>query len=236
MDLFYGKPEGNKILLSEEESNHLLKSKRHSLGEIVFVTDGEGNLFSAIIESIDKRTCTLAIQETRRDKKKLPHLHIAISPTKSIDRIEWFLEKVTEFGIDEITFLNCRHSERKEIKQDRLQRVVIAALKQSVKTFLPRLNPMTDFNKFITGSFMGSKLICSTGAQKEDSLKNLYSKGESLTAVIGPEGDFHSDEINSAVDNGFSLASLGESRLRTETAGIAVCSVFHFMNEDLQVI
>ena len=160
MELFFGKPSTEKIIiLDEDESNHLINVKRSRKGDIIHVTDGEGNLFTTELGTIEKHNCTLSIHEVKSSPKKSTQLHIAIAPTKSIDRIEWFLEKATESGIDEISFLQCRYSERKEIKVERLNRVVVASMKQSLKTWLPKLNPMIDFKTFVTQPFTGDKLI-----------------------------------------------------------------------------
>ena len=139
MDIYFGKPKDNKIILDEDESNHLINVKRVKIGDLVHVTDGEGNIYLAELLNLEKRSCTLGIRETKSAIKNPPNLHIALAPTKNIDRVELFLEKATEIGIDEISFLKCRHSERKEIKTERLNRIVVAAIKQSIKPFLPLL-------------------------------------------------------------------------------------------------
>ena len=230
MDLYFGKPSGNKIILDSEESNHLLNVKRISKDVIIHVTDGEGKFYETKIFEIDKKNCSLSILNTKTFEKPPFHLHIAISPTKSIDRIEWFLEKATETGIDEISFIKCRHSERKEIKIDRLNRILISAIKQSIKPFLPKINPMTDFQTFIKGNLTGTKLICSMEAEKNEGLNKYCTPGNKLIALIGPEGDFHIDECTLAIQNGFKPVSLGASRLRTETAALSVCTIFNFVN------
>jgi 16S rRNA (uracil1498-N3)-methyltransferase len=231
MELFYGNPSGHLIVPQEDELNHLIKVKRASRGDTVFLTDGQGHLFETIVSSIDKKNCSLEIVSTQSFSPRKNALHIAVAPTKNMDRIEWFLEKATETGIEEISFLKCRHSERKEIKTERLMRVMISSMKQSVKYFLPKINPMIDFSSFIEKTNTGNRYIFTMTAQKKNNLKSLYKNGESLTAVIGPEGDFHMDEINEATQGGFISASLGESRLRTETAALSVCTIFNFINE-----
>ncbi len=229
MELFFGNPSAeNIIVLDEVESNHLINVKRSKKGDIIHVTDGEGNLFTTEISNIDKHNCSLSILEIKTTPRKLFRLHVAVAPTKNIDRIEWFLEKATETGIDEISFLQCRHSERKEIKMERLNRVVVSSIKQSLKTFLPKLNPMIDFKTFVSKDLQGEKLIFSTGAI--ENIKDNYRSGKSLIALIGPEGDFHDDELKLATENGYLPTSLGESRLRTETAAITVCTLFNFIN------
>ena len=230
MDLYYGKAEGNNIVLDEDESHHLIKVKRNRTGDSVFVTDGLGNLFTTNFISVDKRNCILGIRETKFTNKRSPHLHIAIAPTKNIDRIEWFLEKATETGIDEVSFLQCRHSERKEIKIERLNRVLISAMKQSLKTYLTILNPIIDFKEFISGDFQGNKIICSMSAGENENLKSNYKVGENLIALIGSEGDFHDEELNLAIQKDFIPTCLSTSRLRTETASMTVCTIFNFMN------
>jgi 16S rRNA (uracil1498-N3)-methyltransferase len=230
MDLYYGKSSGNNIILDEEESNHLINVRRAVNGHVVHVTDGHGNLFTTELIKTEKRNCTLQIIQTTVSSGKNYHLHIAIAPTKSIDRIEWFLEKATETGIDEITFLQCRHSERKEIKEERLNRVLIAAMKQSMKTFLPKLNPMIDFKTFMEKKNAGTLLICTMEAGETDSLKKNYKAGNDLLTLIGPEGDFHPDELALALKCGYKPTTLGSSRLRTETAALTVCTLFNFIN------
>ncbi len=229
MELFFGKPSAEKIIILDEvESNHLINVKRSKKGDVIHVTDGEGNLFTTEIVNIENHVCTLSILEVITTPPKTTTLHIAVAPTKNIDRIEWFLEKATETGIDEISFLQCRHSERKEIKMDRLNRVVVSSIKQSLKTFLPKLNPMIDFKSFVSHDFHGEKLIFSTGAV--ENLNQNYRSGKSLIALIGPEGDFHADELKLAIEKGYKPTSLGESRLRTETAALTVCTLFNFIN------
>lgn len=230
MDLYFGHPSGNKIILDEDESNHLINVKRVRAGELVSVTDGGGNLYKTELLQIEKRLCVLKILEIVLTPKRLFQLHLAIAPTKSIDRIEWFLEKAAETGIDEISFLVCRHSERKEIKTDRLQRVLISSMKQSMKTFLPKINPMVDFKSFVKENFSGIKLICTMNTEGMESFKNNYSAGNNLNVLIGPEGDFHPEEILFARQCGYKPTSLGSSRLRTETAALNVCTLFNFMN------
>jgi len=231
MDYYFGKlSEENKIILEEDESNHLINVRRSKTGDIVKVTDGEGNLFISEVERIDKRRCELLVREKITTQKKSYRFHIALAPTKSIDRIEWFLEKATETGIDEVSFFICRHSERKEIKIDRLNRVVVSAIKQSQKTFLPKLNPAVDFKTFISRQGSGTKLICSMTANEHDNLKKNYQPGNSLTILIGPEGDFHVDELTQAKEAGYLAISLGNSRLRTETAALNACTIFNFIN------
>jgi 16S rRNA (uracil1498-N3)-methyltransferase len=218
------------IYLDEDETNHLVKVRRSVIGDQIHVTDGMGKLFIARLTGVEKKQAVLEIREIKTDTQKPPDLHLAIAPTKNADRMEWFLEKCVETGVGEITFLNCKHSERRIMKEERLRKVAVAAMKQSRKTCLPRLNPVTDFMTFISREFNGDKLLFSTRAAEKDTLGRNYHKGNPLTALIGPEGDFHAGEIDAALEAGFQLTSLGAARLRTETAGLAVCTIYNFMN------
>jgi 16S rRNA (uracil1498-N3)-methyltransferase len=230
MELFYGTPSGHLIFPAEDELNHLINVKRLRTGDEVQFTDGLGNIYRTRIMDAGKKNCSFEILSSEHREKKKFRLHIAIAPTKSIDRIEWFIEKAVEMGIDEITFLNCRHSERKEVKTDRLVRVAVAAMKQSLKTYLPVINPMTDFDKFSRKEYSAKRLLFSISAPAENNLHRLISKEDSIIALIGPEGDFHPDEIKNAMDAGYIIATLGDTRLRTETAAVSVCAIFNFIN------
>lgn len=225
MDYYYGTAEGDNILLSSEELNHLKNVKRIKPGDTVMVTDGKGNLYTTEFTGTNT-SLRITNREAREQEKH--SIHIAVAPTKSIDRIEWFLEKAIETGIDRISFIQCRHSERKEIKAERLMRVAIAAIKQSNKIFLPEINDVIPFSRFIGEEQNSTKLIFTQSGS--GTLKKNYSPGNSLLAVIGPEGDFHDDELRLAQEHGFVSTSLGSSRLRTETAALTVCTLFNFMN------
>jgi 16S rRNA (uracil1498-N3)-methyltransferase len=227
MDYYYGHAEGDSIILSNEEFNHLKNVKRIKAGDNFLVTDGAGNLFTGIYKGGNSLPGLL---KTESFPKKNYNLHIAVAPTKNSERIEWFLEKAVETGIDEITFLQCRHSERKEIKVERLSRVAIAAMKQSKKVFLPQIHGIISFSDFISHSASATKLIFTQAAEDESTLNRNYKTNENLLALIGPEGDFHESELKLASDKGFIATTLGNSRLRTETAALAVCTIFNFMN------
>ena len=158
-------------------------------------------------------------------------VHIAIAPTKSIERIEWFLEKATEIGISRVTPLLCRYSERKEIKADRLEKVMVSAMKQSLKAYLPQLDPLTKFSDFISQPFDGQKFIAHCDEQHRDLLKKMVVPNQNYLILIGPEGDFSSEEIEMAIQEGFKPVSLGDSRLRTETAGVVACHTFNLLTD-----
>ena len=220
MQLFYLEDPENEIILSAQESKHATKVLRKKKGDILDFTDGKGNFYKAEITIADSRKCRLKIVSSeQKGKQHNYHLHIAIAPTKNMDRFEWFLEKATEIGIDEITPIICSRSERKVIKTERGNRILLSAMKQSLKHHLPKLNEAINLNDFIKQDFEGAKYIahCEDGEKKELKIAN---KTEKYLILIGPEGDFSSDEINFALQNQFKAVSLGTSRLRTETAGI----------------
>lgn len=218
--------------LNEEESRHCSKVLRLSQGNIVFLVDGRGGLFEAEITSSDKKGVTLTIQKaTREYQKRNNHIHIAIAPTKNIDRLEWFLEKATEIGIDEITPIICDHSERKVIKEDRLLKVITSAVKQSLQAYHPRLNPAVGFSSFINKDFSAEKMIahCVDDDQRVFMSEFVKPNHQYLT-LIGPEGDFSAAEIQTALAHGFKAVTLGTTRLRTETAGLAACFELNYLN------
>ncbi len=231
MQLFYiSGVEGNFCVLSEEESWHCMKVLRLAEGDEINLTDGAGNFYQGVIAKIHHKNCLVEISATKPDPPCSWNLHIAIAPTKNIDRFEWFLEKATEIGIHEITPLFCEHSEREVIKPERLQKVLVSAMKQSLKAWLPGLNEPEQFKNFILKDFKGQKFIgyCETG--DESDLHSMYQNGSDVLILIGPEGDFSKNEVALAVANGFTPISLGASRLRTETAGVVACHSIHLLN------
>jgi len=220
MQLFYLENPKNEIILSTEESKHATKVLRKKEGDILNFTDGKGYFYKAEITIADTRKCRLqVVSSEQKEKQHNYHLHIAIAPTKNMDRFEWFLEKATEIGIDEITPIICSRSERKIIKNERCNRILLSAMKQSLKFHLPKLNEAITLNDFFKTDFQGNKYIahCEDGEKKE--LKTV-NKTEKYLILIGPEGDFNQKEIDLALQNQFKELSLGTSRLRTETAGI----------------
>jgi 16S rRNA (uracil1498-N3)-methyltransferase len=233
MHLFYAPDLDDNIYeLSEEESKHCIKVLRLKKNDYIHLTDGRGNLFKAriIVDKPDK--CRVEVTETQREYEKRPfHLHIGIAPTKNDKRFEWFLEKCTEIGVDEITPLLCFHSERKYLKTERSNRVITSAMKQSLKAFHPVLHEMVSFSKFVSSQQSGKKYIAYPEMDKIHHVKHLYTTGSNVTILIGPEGDFSPQEFQHAKENGFVPVSLGRSRLRSETAGIVACSIFNLMNE-----
>ena len=220
MQLFYLDNPEKEIILTTEESKHTIKVLRKKEGDILNFTDGKGGAYKAEITIADTKKCRLQIiNSEQKSKQHNYHLHIAIAPTKNIDRFEWFLEKATEIGIDEITPIICSRSERKVIKTDRCNKILLSAMKQSLKYHLPKLNEAISLTNFLKRNVDGAKYIAHCEDDNKHALKTL-PKAENILILIGPEGDFSTVEIKMALENQFKPVSLGTSRLRTETAGI----------------
>lgn len=219
--------------MPEEESNHAVKVLRLTEGDEVVLIDGKGMFHKALIARAHHKRCGVEITESYPEANHWPFkIHVAVAPTKNIDRIEWFAEKATEIGIDAITMLKCRYSERKEVKTERLNKILVSAMKQSLKASLPELQGMTDFKKFVEQPFDGQKFIAHCYKDSERTLlKQLYQPGSNMLILIGPEGDFSEEEVQLALANGFRPVSLGNSRLRTETAALVACHTVHVINE-----
>ena len=226
MHVFYTPDIQKNLELPEEEAQHCVRVLRLNIGDEITLTDGNGNFYRAEITAATNKRCLVKILETiPQEPLWSGHLHIAMAPTKNMDRNEWFAEKATEIGFDELTFLNCRFSERKVIKMERIEKIVVSAIKQSLKARLPRLNEMTDFDKFITQEFTGKKFIAHCYKGEKPLLKNILKPGEDALVLIGPEGDFSEEEVTKAIEKGFQPISLGKSRLRTETAALVATMV-----------
>lgn len=233
MHLFYT-PEikNSTYTLNSIESKHCVRVLRLKEGDHIQLIDGRGSFYTAEITDANQKSCKVKCIETIKEYgKRNFSLHIAIAPTKNIDRIEWFMEKTTEIGIDTYTSLLCDHSERKIVKDERLMRIITSAVKQSLKAYHPTLNPLTKFKDFIKQDFKGQKFIahCEEGTEKKV-LQDLYIQNEDVTILIGPEGDFSPSEIEMARNAGFKEISLGNSRLRTETAGLVACHTINLIN------
>lgn len=233
MNIFYTPDiEGKYYQLDETESKHCIRVLRHQQGDMLTLVDGKGGWYKTIITDSNPKKCMVEVVETiSRFEKRNFHLHVAIAPTKNIDRFEWFLEKATEIGIDEITPLLCEHSERKQIKSDRLEKVMVSAMKQSLKAYLPRLNNLTNFETVLKNSSESSKLVAHCEDVAKMHLFNTIKKDESVLILIGPEGDFSLSEIEMSKYLGFREISLGNSRLRTETAGVVAVQTINLANE-----
>lgn len=233
MQIFYAPNiDGSIYTLNEEESKHCIRVLRLTKGDSITLVDGNGNLFETIIENPDVKKCQVKVIETYSEfEKRSFYLHIAIAPTKNIERFEWFLEKATEIGIDEITPILCEHSERKVINPERLEKIIISAMKQSIKAYLPKLNPLTTLSDFIASTGQNQTFIAHCQTKNLPHLKNMISGSSSYTVLIGPEGDFSPNEITQSTTKGIKEVSLGSSRLRTETAGIVACNVVNLIFE-----
>ena len=228
MNLFYPTNiQGNIAIFDEEEARHL-SVLRKKVGDALTFTDGKGTLYHGIISALDKRNCTLSIENQEIEYKKSSYyLHIAIAPTKNIDRLEWFLEKATELGVSEITPILCQNSERDKIRLDRLEGVVLSAMKQSLQCYLPKLNPLTKFSDFIKTSTQtdAQRLIAYCNDEQLSHLSEAISPQGNYIIAIGPEGDFSEKEVLLAKSVDFQGISLGKNRLRTETAGVFAVSI-----------
>jgi 16S rRNA (uracil1498-N3)-methyltransferase len=233
MQLFYvPNISGTKVTLDPTESKHAIKVLRLPQGAHIQLIDGIGGFYQARISDANPKRCQLEIFDSKLDfGKKNFNLHIAIAPTKNIDRFEWFLEKCTEIGINEITPLLSGHSERKVIKPERLQKILVSAMKQSVKAYLPKLNELTTFKAFIGQDTDAKKYIAHCNPGKKNHLKNEVSEGDDVLLLIGPEGDFSPEEVEWAKEYGYNEISLGTARLRTETAGVVACHIVNLANE-----
>lgn len=232
MHVFYTPDIQTKSELPEEEAAHAVRVLRLQTGDEITLTDGKGNFYRAEISTATSKRCLVNVLETLPQAPLWKgHLHIAMAPTKNMDRTEWFAEKATEIGFDELTFLNCRYSERKVIKTERIHKILVSAIKQSLKARLPQLNEMTDFNQFIRQPFNGQKFIAHCYEGNKTFLKNCLQQGEDALVLIGPEGDFSEEEVREALAQGFLPISLGPSRLRTETAALVACHLMNLANQ-----
>lgn len=232
MHVFYTPDITTSPELPEEEAGHCLRVLRLSIGDEIMLTDGKGCFYKAVISAASGKRCQVKVTETiPQEKGWNGWLHIAMAPTKNMDRTEWFAEKATEIGFDELTFLNCRYSERKVIKTERIEKILVSAVKQSLKAAKPVLNEMTDFNSFITRDFGGQKFIAHCYEGEKQLLKEVIHPGEDALVLIGPEGDFSEEEVEKAIANGFRPISLGKSRLRTETAALVACHTMNLLNQ-----
>jgi 16S rRNA (uracil1498-N3)-methyltransferase len=234
MQIFYAPDiKGDDYTLDEQESKHVIRVLRMIKGAGVKLIDGKGNLYEGIIADPDQKKCTITITGIIKDFEKREYrLHIAISPLKNPERFEWFIEKSVEIGVDEITPLICRNTEKPGIKSERINNLIISAMKQSIKATKTLFNPPCLYNDFIVMNHEGICMIahCNNSFPRSK-ISEVYSKDQTAVIIIGPEGDFSEDEIKNAIGNGFTHVHLGNSRLRTETAGIAACHSVYFINQ-----
>lgn len=229
MRQFYCPNISTNLQLPDDEAKHVIKVLRMNRGDEFMAIDGLGGLYHCKISSISGKQCAFEIIDKEESAPLQPHTHIAIAPTKNNDRLEWFLEKACEIGISRITPILCEQSERKVIKRDRFDRILISAMKQSKQLFLPQLDDLIKFPDFLNQFEGGFIAHCEEGEKSQ--LQKIYKKGQNALILIGPEGDFSSNEIELATKSGFKSVSLGNSRLRTETAGIVACHTIRLLND-----
>lgn len=222
MNVFIATINDNLATLTANESWHCAKVLRYKANDAIDLIDGAGAFYKGILKTVNEKQCVVNITEGPVFQKKRDYyLHLAIAPTKQIDRIEWMVEKAVEIGIDEISFLKCKNSERVNIKIERIQKIIESAVKQSKQAFMPKVNELTEFSKIIQND-SGIKLIAHCEEENKLEIKDIKTINSTICVLIGPEGDFYHEEIELAKKAGFKAVSLGETRLRTETAGLYV--------------
>lgn len=234
MQLFYNPDIDQETItfcFDKEESKHIIKVLRKKLNDILYVTNGKGFLFECEIILESESKCTVHINDCKEISPKKYKIHLAVAPTKMNERFEWFLEKATEIGIDEITPIICDHSERKIIKNDRFEKIILAAMKQSNQYYLPKLNAAIPLKTFLKQTFEGQKYIAHCENDQKNTLKSVMKSNHNILMLIGPEGDFSTSEILAALAENFVPVSLGNTRLRTETAAIVACHSIVYHNE-----
>lgn len=236
---FYVPDAANQVELPAEEATHALRVLRLKGGDEIFLMDGEGSFFRAEVTAASSKRCLYEIKEEMPQQRAWKgHIHLAIAPTKMMERIEWMAEKATEIGFDELSFLNCQFSERKVVKTPRIDKIVISAVKQSHKAWKPVVNELVSFKEFIQTPRPGRKFICHCyeEVEKKDFFTEIsgiqnadapVAPDADITVLVGPEGDFSIDEVRLALENGYESVSLGTSRLRTETAGLVAVHMAH---------
>lgn len=218
-------------LLNAEESRHLIKVLRYRAGQALLLTDGRGSWFDAVLEDPDPRSCGLKVLGWRQAAPRAFRLHLAVAPTKNIDRFEWFLEKATELGVEDITPIICENAERTSIKEDRLGKILISAMKQSLRAWLPVLHPAVSFGSFIHNRSNARHLIAHCHGSERLDLNACVEPGCDVTIMIGPEGDFSQKEVQLSLEAGCIPLQLGHYRLRTETAALAACMGINLINK-----
>lgn len=232
MHVFYTPEIAVNPELPKEEAAHCLRVLRLTVGDEVMLTDGKGLFYKAVISAATGKRCQVKVVESiEQEPFWNGHLHLAMAPTKNMDRIEWFAEKATEIGFNELSFLNCRFSERKVIKTERIEKIVVSAVKQSLKAYKPVVNEMMDFSRFMEKDFSGQKFIAHCYEGEKPLLKDVLVPGQDALVLIGPEGDFSMEEVQKAEAAGFRAISLGKSRLRTETAALVAVHTMNLFNQ-----
>lgn len=232
MHQFYAPNIASNPVLPPEESHHAVKVLRLTVGDTIVVLDGNGKSFYATISAADAKGCVLnSLELVQESKGRGYRLHIAIAPTKNMDRLEWFVEKAAEIGIDEISPIFCRFSERKVLKNERLEKILVSAMKQSIQPFLTKLNQPQSIKDFLKTANAQQKFIAHCHDSQKQFLASAIQPGKEVLIMIGPEGDFSQEEVDAAVQAGFVPISLGESRLRVETAALVACHTVSLVND-----
>ena len=233
MQIFYHskiKVNDTDLIVSDSEHHHLNKVLRKKINDKVYLTNGNGYLFETIINNINSKSTHLKILNSKKESSMDYSLHIAIAPIKKIDRFEWFLEKAIEIGVSSITPLICKYNERKSLNYTRLNKIAVSAMKQSLQTYLPKIEPIVSIKEFIESNQCEQKYIAHCKNFKKTNLSKIIKRKTNSSIIIGPEGGFTDDEISLAMDYNFIPVSLGNNRLRTETAGIVSCQTFSDVN------
>lgn len=229
---FYSPDIYHTLALPESDSKHCVRVLRMKEGDMVEVTDGKGHRYTCRLMDANPKGAAVEIVDV--ENIALPwsqRITVAVAPTKHLDRMEWLVEKLTEIGINRFVPLLCRHSERRELKTERLEKIAVSAMKQSLKAVLPQIDGMTPFESFVAACTSEQRFICYCSDDVERrSLACEYRPGKDVTIIIGPEGDFSPSEVKSAMDNGFMPVTLGDTRLRTETAALVACATCHVID------
>jgi 16S rRNA (uracil1498-N3)-methyltransferase len=236
VNLFYQPllPDG-VFFLDQEESRHCLKVLRKKTGDDILITDGKGTFYNAVITGEDYQKCHFKVKDSFKEQERDYSIHIAISPTKNADRLEWFVEKAVELGVDHITVMECENTERTFVKKERLDKVAISAMKQSLKARIPVITSLVKFADVVDKVSEPRRYIAYVDVSNADYLQKVADAHQRYIVLIGPEGDFTNGELAMAQTAGFAKVSLGQSRLRTETAGMAACHILNLVNASLQV-
>ena len=233
MQLFYNSEinvNDNDLIISDSEHHHITKVLRKKINNKVFLTNGKGYLFETVISEINSKHTHLNIINSNKKPPMDYSLNIAIAPTKKIDRFEWFLEKVIEIGVSSVTPLICKYNERKSLNYARLNKIALSAMKQSLQTYLPKIEPIVTIKEYIESNQCKQKYIAHCKNSKKAHLSKIIKRKTNSSIIIGPEGGFTDDEISLAMEYNFIPVSLGNNRLRTETAGITSCHTFSDVN------
>ena len=234
---FYVPKAAENTELPQDEATHAIRALRLQAGDDIMLMDGEGTFYEAEISLVTNKKCMYQILNTLPQERMWKgKIHLAIAPTKMMERMEWLVEKATEIGFDELSFLSCRFSEREKVRVDRVEKIVVSAVKQSRKAWMPKVNEIVSFRDFVTAERRGKKFICHCYEEIEKSMffhELQKNDEEDVTVLIGPEGDFSIEEVRMALENGYLSVSLGNSRLRTETAGLVAVNMANIVKNSM---